>query len=321
MSFSGYSEIEGSYKLSEKVIKRLVGRNIECPNESFCVSISNYELLAVLFFSQICNSSGIVEEIKITSLAEIIGCSRRAAYSIINNLSQKGFISIESSSWTGYHTIRILDNDFKDADYKTTRYLNTNFTYFNPLHKDYEAFKKLSLYAKKSLLMILFNYQAKYGYRVSLDNFMEYIGIYNKTKVMGYIDELRRMFDERLFIVYGSKKERLKYHNVYIKAQMPCFTADTGIDEKQFCYIKHQYLQHLKVQGISFSSLYTEEEPQIMKSLHKLYAMTLHYMSAGLSFSQIEQTIFDVIYQEGNVNEIAFYRIDHQLKHSQARCG
>ena len=325
MSYTGYSELEGSYKLSEYVIERLIGRNIECSDESFCDSVSNYEILTILFFSQICNSFGVVEEFKISNLQDIIGCSRRSSYGIIQNLIRKNFIQIESSSWTGYYTIRILQNDFSDADYKSIRYLNTNFTYFNPLHKDYESFKGLSLYAKKSLLLILFNYQLKYGYRVSLDGLMNYIGIQNKTKILKYVDELRDMFDKRLFVVYGSKKDRLKYHNLYIMAQMPCFSANKGIDENQFCYIKHHYMQKFRVNGITFGSIYDSKrlpiEQLTMKTLHKLYTLTLHYMSAKLSFTQIEQTILDVAYQEGSVNELTLHRIDHILKHPQAKCG
>ena len=122
MNYKGVSGLNGSYKLSETVIERILSRQFDGSD-----SVSNYEILALIYFSQICDTKGVIEEYKVPDLAEIIGCSRRAAYYIVENLVIKGFIIQSKSSWAGYRKLTILNNDLAERILTTLNLKNCPF--------------------------------------------------------------------------------------------------------------------------------------------------------------------------------------------------
>ncbi len=313
MEYRGVSGLNGSYKLSEKVINRILSREFLCDDDKVD-TVSNFEILTLVHFSQICDISGVIEEYRILDLEDVVGCSRRACYNIISNLENKGFISQSGASWNGYRRIVLLNNDFSDADYSSLRYVNTNYTYLNHYHSDYSEFKKLSLYAKKALLVILLKYNNKYGYRVEINTLKEYLGVSQKSKVMGYIDELRSMFDERIFVVSSSKKERLKNHNLYISSKMPCFVAETGISEFQDCYTKFRLELLFRKNNVLYESIAPLKAEYVKEGqIHKLYSIYVHYISKGLSVKNIEDAVMQVALSCGKIDELAIFNINQLL--------
>lgn len=310
MEYKGTSDFGGSYKLSESVINHILSRDV-----NGCDSISNYEILALIHFSQICNVRGEIEEYKVTELSNIIGCSRRACYNILNNLADKGFIEQSASNWCGYRKIIVLDNDFSDSDYNTVRYLNTNHSYFNHYHPDFMEFKRLSLYAKKTLLIILLKYQHKFGYRVEINTLKTYLGVSNTSKVMAYINELRGMFDERVFEIHENKKERIKNHNLMIHSKLPCFVPQSSISERQDCYIKYHLDTLFRMNGVSFnlSASKLPEQNMRLKCLQQLYSTYIYYNSKGVAATTIEDIILNHVLSFGAYNEFALYNINKAL--------
>ena len=313
MSYNFSPELKGSYKLSKTIIDKI--------NQS-TRSISNNELLSVIYFTQICDISGYIDDFKISDLKDIIGCSRRAAYNIINNLVEKNFISISGSTWTGCRNITLLDNDFTNS---TERYLNTNFTFLTFTHNDYVAFKELSLFAKKTLLIVLFNYQLKYGYHVSIETLRKYIGVTTKTKVLKYVNELKNMFDASLITVSGSKKQRIKYGMLYIQANVPVFCHESGIKDYQPCYIKRSYMNLFKNSNIEFDSINKTElylsNDILRKHLQSLYSLTVSYISKGFSFDQIQDEVLRFSLYNKEINEYTLYLINRELEQSLNKCG
>lgn len=308
MNYKGVSGLNGSYKLSETVIERILSRQFDGSD-----SVSNYEILALIYFSQICDIKGVIEEYKVPDLAEIIGCSRRATYYIVENLVIKGFIIQSKSSWAGYRKLTILNNDFSSADYKSVRYLNTNFSYFARKDPDYSEFKKLSLYAKKALLIILLKYHSKYGYRVEIDTLRSYLGVSKKEKIMEYIHELQAMFDERILIVSSNNKERIKNHNLRVVAKMPCFTPLSSIKEYQDCYTKFRIETLFKRSGITFNKLFENEFDIWSSGIQQIYSIYVNYASKGLSYSQIEEVVSDIILSFGYYDDLVRYNINQEL--------
>ena len=284
MNYKGVSGLNGSYKLSETVIERILSRQFDGSD-----SVSNYEILALIYFSQICDTKGVIEEYKVPDLAEIIGCSRRAAYYIVENLVIKGFIIQSKSSWAGYRKLTILNNDFSSADYKSVRYLNTNFSYFSRKDPDYSEFKKLSLYAKKALLIILLKYHSKYGYRVEIDTLRSYLGVSKKEKIMEYIHELQDV------------------------AKMPCFTPLSSIKEYQDCYTKYRIETLFKRSGITFNKLFENEFDIWSSGIQQIYSIYVNYASKGLSYSQIEGVVSDIILSFGYYDDLVRYNINQEL--------
>ena len=316
MEYKGFSGLNGSYKISEAVVNRILSREFHTDAAEYD-SISNYEILALIHFSQICDIAGNIEEYKVPDLAEIIGCSRRASYNVVKNLEQKGFLTQSESSWAGYRNIKILDNDFSSVDYKNVRYINSNFTYFNHNHTDYEVFKGLSLYAKKTLLIILLKYQHTYGYRVEIDTLQKYLGVSKKSKVMSYIDELRGMFDARVLTVSPNTKLRLKNHNLYVGSKLPCFVAETSITEDKDCYIKYRIETLFRRENIAYCSYAskTMSGGSVKRTvLQQIYSLYVHYNSKGVSASAITDAVISTVTAFGKYDDYALYHINQVLK-------
>ena len=310
MEFKGYYDLNGSYKLSEEYILRLVSN--EDINRSGFVGISNYELLAILHFSHICDSEGKIEDFKTLDLCEITGCSRRAAYHIMDNLSAKGFIEASGSDWYGRRNLFLTKNSFRNKQPGTYRYLNTNYTFFNYRHPDYKRFKKLSLNAKKLLIYLLFQYSPKYGYRVSIDTLVSVINVQKKRLVLSYIYELSRMFDKSFFILKGSRDLRLKYATLQLPSNNPFFTPREGIRSNQDTHFHFQMRNFLMRHNISTRSL-IHSSSDLNESIHSLYALTVRYLKEKLPYTEIQEAIHSLIRQNGYLDEITILHINQYL--------
>ncbi len=309
MEYNGVSELNGSYKLSQKVIYRLISST---ENDT----VSNYEILAMIYFSNISDISGNIEYFRIPSLSSAIGCSRRSAYNIIHNLVRKSLIQISPSVWSGYRTIKILDNNFSNSTYEEDRYLNTNHTYFNHNHVDFEEFKKLSLYAKKTLLLILLKYNRKYGYRINISTLMQDLGISKKYRIIGYITELRKMFDDSFFLI--EEGVRVKYNNLRVVSKNPFFMAQTGIDDDQDTYFKHKYRALFERERIDYRLIADDTG----NSLQRLYSFTVSYLNKGLSLDVIEDAIQKEVRESGELNELSFIRLTEFFQKTYPlKCG
>ncbi len=312
MGYKGISELNGSYKLSETVINRILSRDFS----NGCNTISNYEILALVHFSQICDISGVIEEYKIPDLADYIGCSRRASYNIVENLVQKGFLTMSKATWAGYRRIVLLDNDFSNADFSKNRYINTNFSYLNHNDSDYSEFRNLSLFAKKTLLIILLKYQTRYGYRVELGTLKNYLGVSRKDMVLSYIEELRSMFDGRIFEISSNSRERIRNHSLCIPSKLPCFIPKTGLLEENDCYIKFRTDLFFRKNGVICSSLSYNGLSGIdykNKCLHQIYSLYVHYAASGVPYADIKKAVEDSVLAYGRYDELVLYDINRYL--------
>ena len=317
MEYRGYHDLNGSYKLSGEIISKLTANGSDTAKHD---TISNYELMAVIYFSHICDIEGNIEDFKTVSLTTVLGCSRRAAYHILNNLCEKGFISAGKSDWYGRRDIKLLGNDFRGADYHKVRYLNTNFTFFNHNHEDYKRFKALSLYAKKTLIYILFHYNIRFGYRVSLDALLNELGLAKKRLVLNYIDELKEMFTPAFFEIQDSKTLRQKYATLRIRSKNPFFAPNAGIKADQDTHFKYKLSHFMERNHIEIQSVdATQKENDL---IHSLYTLTVSFLNKQLSYQAIENAVFLILRENGCLDEITLFRIDHYLTETYPlKCG
>ncbi|MBQ7563130.1 MAG: hypothetical protein IJT16_03970 [Lachnospiraceae bacterium] len=319
MEYKGYYDLNGSYKLSEELILRLVSNGLTFRSNSGC--ISNYELLAILHFSHICDLEGKIEDFKTLELCEITGCSRRAAYHILENLIDKGFITASSSDWYGRRNLKLLGNDFHNYETEKKRYLNTNYTFFNYRHCDYKAFKALSLNAKKLLVYLLFQYNPKYGYRASLDTLVSVLGVQKKRLVLSYIKELSEMFDKSFFLIRGSKELRLKYSTVQLPSKNPFFTPREGIKSDQDTHFHFKMRNFLLRNNIIPKSLIHPDRTS-RETIHSLYSLTIRFLKEKLPYTEIERSIFHLLLLNGSLDEITILHLNQYLSEKYLlKCG
>lgn len=299
----------GSYKISEPMLKRMIAKKIVNINGTLTESASSLELLALIYFTQISSIDGIVKDFKVSDLQPILDCSKRMTYNIIDNLIYKKFITIYGDSWSGIKTIHILDNDFSQiTNFKENRYLNTNHAIFLPTDKNtYNEFKKLSLYAKRTLLIVMFNYNYKYGYRASVDTIKDLLGIKERYKVVSYLKELAYILDEKtnesFYSVSKDTRKRLKHGNINITASNHNFVFESGIGDEQDSYFKRSWELLLKNQNIIDDDLYkTEKKAEINTYLGILYSGMQQYVKEN-SYEQCKQIAVDTFLSLGVLNE------------------
>lgn len=186
----------GCGKLNYRIVCRALKRTLTDINGNSCPGLSKYEILTLIYISQIADRTGFVTQYKTADLASVIGCSNRDVYFIISNLIKKGFITAtyyEDLNWSGIKNITLLNNDFskiKKYD-KNTRYMSSFFQFFNFTDsKSVQFLSGLSLYALKTLLYISSNYNYRAGNRFSFRMLADELGIKNYKLILTYLKEL-----------------------------------------------------------------------------------------------------------------------------------
>ena len=304
------AHINGSYKISQALFDKLVS-NSPC--------ISSFELDTIIYFTQISDSTGFIADFKISELQHIIHCSLRSTFCVIKNLVLKGFIRVvEEESWTGIKSIQLLDNDFSTiVDFRNNPYIDTNRSYFNPYSSHYDYYQKLSLYAKKTLLIILFNYKEKFGYRVSTSSIRDLLQIKSRSKIVSYLKELETLLGTDFYFVKKDSKRRLKYGNVVLPSKNRFLLKESGISEDQDSYFKRKWELFMKQESILEYDLYSSGSKRTINILlNKLFSIVYTYLKDGVSIELIDQSIKEIIERSGVFDLSCIENIKQHLRYS-----
>lgn len=312
---SAIQELMGSYKISDLLMQKILSRKITTADGKAVNGISSLELDAVIYFTTISDAHGHILDFHIADLATILHCTIRSTYFILHNLMRKGFIKVEDSSWYGARNITLLDNDFSDVqDYRDTHYLNTNHYLFNFSESGwYGSFKQLSLYAKKTLLLVLSGYKMEYGYRVSINALQEKLQVKNRLLIVSYLNEIKNLLGDDLCSIAPDRNRRYKYGNAHFDKKNSFMRSDTGIEVNQDSYFKRKvriFLQHKNIWDSSQkNSLYA------LNSLtHSIFSVLYRYIERGADCTNCLTIVKKAFETVGSVDDYVLRIIKKQLK-------
>ena len=213
------SQIASSYKLNSSIVKRMTSRVIIDSHRNEHPGCSKLMIAAMIHFSHICSTKGVIERIKVSELSFVLRCNIRSAYTVLAELEKREFISVETvDSWNGIKRIIIHDNDYSSvSNYSNVRYLNTNYPFFNYRESNgYVKFLNLSLFSMRLLLLLLLNYKPSYGYRVSYDTACAQLSVKKSFRVHKYMKELEDVLGPNFFVSGKSSNTRRKKHDVIV---------------------------------------------------------------------------------------------------------
>ena len=302
----------GLYKLSEHNLRKLLKRELTDINGNKCPGASKNEIAALIYFTHIADSSGYIEEFQTTSLAESIGCSRRDTFLILRNLHRKGFIEYTAEHWTGYGDIRVLHNDYRGVtDYNgKNRYLNTNRSFLKTGDSFYGLFRSLSLYATRMLLLILFEHNQTYGYRISHDSMASTLHIKSRSLVHKYLNEIRGLMLSDSIKENNNPKKRLHYGHFSVSAKETMLAVETGLQAEDDSYFKRTWKRKLSSLDVTLGGFRSSAN----ELLQRLFYIISEAVSQKLSVQLIENIIEQGLREECIFNEITLARIELRLK-------
>lgn len=191
---------QGAYscgKIAAQNIYKLTAKHINVGGK-LMPGATKYEILTYLYLTQIADESGFITAFETSSLASVIGCSRRTVFYLLSSLSQKQLIATyyyNGKRHTGIKDIRLINNDYRNVSINATnQYLNTYLPIFNfAVSGNVNKLLKLSTYALRMLLFIAHKYDPHYGQRFSVDTVRVALGIRSRSLVNKYVDELRKL--------------------------------------------------------------------------------------------------------------------------------
>lgn len=185
----------GSRKISSALLQKLIDKRIFTSDHKDVRGVSHSCIDTIIYLCCICDTTGYIPNFKISSLVGVTCDSERGAYYALHKLEEKDIIKIDCYCKNGFRDITVLHNDF--SHYKKDRYLNLNRQFFNVndhSERGYNSFRSLSLYAKKLLLYLLFQYDAqggKRGYRGDIKKLSSKLGLKNNLLIISYVEELK----------------------------------------------------------------------------------------------------------------------------------
>ena len=298
--------LRGSYKIGADLLYRLIGKTLSCG----LPGASKYEILSVVYFSQIADASGFIEQFRTLDLCGIIGCSRREAFYLMDSLERKGYITRRQTEFHGYYDITLVGNDFSKYD-GNKRYLNTNRVFFNHNSEYSKLFSNLSLYAMRLGIYLLYSYNDDYGYHSSIDNLTLILGIKDRGVVANALKELSLVFGGTS---YYSVIEDLKRHRRYgyldIHKRQILFRPQQGIGSEQPSYFK----RHMLLRFRSIETGFYEIAGEVDSHLSELFAIASRALEKGLSIEQIENLFIEQVKKEGTLDYWTMFHIREQVK-------
>lgn len=304
-------QIQGSYKLSAKVIKRLTRRTLTDIHGNNCPGASKLMILSMIYFSHICSPSGFIPEFKISDLSLVLRCSRRSTFNLLTLLRDRGFIEFEGTPFRGIYNINILDNDFSSiTDYSGVRYLNTNREFFNSRsNNSYEIFIDISLYSMRLFLLLLLNYNQKNGYHVSFDTLCSQITVKKRALIHNYLEEIRHVIGSDFCSVVPNRIKHLKFGSIFISKNTSSLSPEYGLSYSQDSYYNHKWKAKLLSLGIVIDySLGTAHY-----HAGRIYAIVSDFLRLNLSLLLIENTITDILTDHGIINNFTYSDIYNKL--------
>lgn len=297
--------LQGLGKLSKSYLYRLVKKTITCSDGIERCGASKYELLSIIYLSQIADSSGYIKQFRIKEFADVIRCSEREVYVIMENLVAKQYISAKlynNKKWTGFRNIRLLGNDFSKVKKFTreNRYLNTFFSFFDWSDANMDALDKISLYALRFLLLLLFEYNYKNGCNLNTALICEQLGIENRKLLVGYLKELEdNLFYDTFYQVKNYKRKINNFIHIYSK-NVFLMPEDKPAD-KQLTYYKRKWMLYLynnkaiiynNDKLVKHNTSYLINQTYI---LNRIFSFVSAYLLKGHLLKQIEAVVENVL--------------------------
>lgn len=289
------STVMGSYKISSTLLHKLVAKRIVTPSGETRSGVSSNELDAVIYFSTIADAAGNIERFRVSFLSSILGCTPRAAFNLIHGLAAKGIIRIRDTRWAGVKDICLLDNDFSGVtDYKSASYINTNRFFFD-VSEDFSGFCRLSLFAKRTLLILLDSYHIDFGCRISIDHIASCLQIKNRRLVVQYLSQLETLLGHDFCSIMPDQIRRYRYGSANIHKKNRFLVTNTGILDEQDSYFKRCMRLFLYDHGlIGFTDALPDKAIEINQILNRIYSTIYLYLKAGCDCIELVQdTILD----------------------------
>lgn len=288
-------KLKGGYKLAGSVLLRMISNRITGIDGKEYPSLSKCEIITLLYMTHICDRSGYIAYIKVNELGELLGYSARNTYHVMEGLHKKGFIETSGNNWTGYRSVRILNNDYSAVeDYRgKNRYLNTNCIFFRRNEGEcFRRFCELSLYAMRTFLYLLFQYDVRTGYRISVDRLMNRLGIASRYLCLSYLREIKEMMGEDFCTISDSKTKRIKYDVIKLHLGNHLLVLDEHIHEDQDSYYKYKWMIYLRKIGI----VYTRTHEFTARLFGIVYA-TLRNEKSKLTLECIDNVIKEILWE------------------------
>lgn len=283
--------ILGCGKISRQFLNRITSRFVIGIDGKQYQGASSFEQAALIYFKQVCDKKNQVKEYKVQELEKILGCSRREVPILIDNLVKKGFITARYSekNWTGIKDIRINDRNFCGvSDFRgTNRYLSAYYSIFNHNSGEYEKYRNLSLYAKRLLLILLYNYSDRYGYRVSYDELKSRLGIRNRGLIESYLQELIPILGKDFYKREPDLNKKHYYGMLIIYSNN--FLFRQGLENSHDTFYKR------KIRCFLTDSIIRFKETDMSSFVNGLFAVIYQYLLKGLELYVIEEVYRDWI--------------------------
>lgn len=303
--------IQGCGKLKYKYITALTQKERTTSTGEKFPGASKYELLCVIFLSQIADSSGYIEQFTIKDLSSILQCSEREVYCLIAGLIKKEYITAQyykNENWSGVKNIKLIGNDFSNIKKYTSadRYISSFYPILNFADKNaVAALGNLSLFALRLLLYLLCMHDKNRGIRVSFSTLMEMLQVHDKKLIYSYFTELENIFGKHFFICTQSGKK--KFHMIWIKKN--AYMLPDLLDE-QLTYYKRRWSLLLKNMSILIDAGKT-----MMDYLNLIFKEIYVALKNGISIKQAESVIIQALQTNGYyLNQISLLRATLNLE-------
>jgi len=301
--------LQGLGKLSKSFLYRLVSKSVTGLDGQVYPGASKYELLAVIYLSQIADQKGLIKQFHLQDFAQVLKCSEREVYVLLNNLVSKKYISAhfyQNKKWTGFRNIRLIGNDFsKVKKYsRENRYLSTFYSFFNWSDGNVSSLEKLSLYALRLLLLLLFDYHYQNGANGSAAYYCERLQIKDTSLIDSYLKEIEdALLYEKFYEVKKSKKNKNGFIHIYSKNNFlipenkPADTQMTFYKRKWLMFLlNHNAVLYNDPALLLHSASYKVDMHMVLNSI---FSVVSAYLLKGYALECLETIIKGVIAESG----------------------
>lgn len=303
-----YNNIPGSYQLGSKIVERLIRRILTTTGNKTALNTSSYALDMMVYFTTVADDKNVVHDFSYTEVSDFSNMSIRNFYYCIQTLKNFGFISCES---TGHGTmnITVLNND-RESNNKYG-YINTNRTFFIKGTEDFHAYQKLSVYAKKTLLLLMLKYNKEYGLRINLATIAGYLGLKNPSLVISYLDELKVLLGKDYFTTEDCGNPK-----VIIRTKIYGLITYGGYKDQE-TYLKRT----LRKAIVSNDIIYYDSVNRTINSksfkIHMVSALSgmfIKYVTLGVSFVQLLERFSSCLRSLNRVSQSFIYQLNLEFK-------
>lgn len=303
-----YKKIPGSYQLGSRIVERLIRRVLTTSGKKTALNTSSYAIDLMIYFSTVADDNCVVRDFSYTEVSEFSDMSQRNFYYCIQTLKNFGFISYES---TGHGTmdITIINNDIKSN--KKYGYINTNRTFFMKGTEEFSTYQQLSVYAKKTLLLLMLKYDTRYGLRIRLETIAGYLGIKNPALVISYLDELTDLLGMGYYSIEDSSNPKVVVKtNVY-------GLITYGDYKEQETFLKRAIRKTI----VSYDIIYYDFRQRTINTkpfktymISAISGMFIKYVSLGVPFEKLFTRFIDSLQSRSHLSEGFIYFLNIEFK-------